>query len=284
PHAKAYFLYVERAAEGANDADGPLSAPGQQGGELPGQRRARRAVLVLEVDEGAAGAKELADRSRPARQRLRRVLDGAEAEVAPVRRGHRGRRALLVIDDAERDVPAAQQPVDLLVEPGGMAELEGDPQVGREQIEHPTQALHVLLEVRRELEEQRTELPPEEAGRVAEVANGILHLLQALEVRDLLRGLEREGEVIGGGGRPAGHRLGIRQPVEGVVDLDGREALRIVRKHLACRESLWVEGALPLRIVVAGGSDAEARGGEAGRRGRHAVTSPRGRSSVRGPS
>src|SRR6185503_15345670 len=165
PHAKAYFLYVERAAEGANDADGPLSAPGQQGAELPGQRRARRAVLVLEVDEGAAGGEELADRSRPARQRLRRVLHGAEAKIAPVRRGHRGRRALLVIHDAERDVPAAQQPVDILVEPGRLPELEGDPQVGREQFEHPAQALRVLLEVRRELEEQRAEFSPEEAGR-----------------------------------------------------------------------------------------------------------------------
>jgi hypothetical protein len=28
PHAKAYFLYVERAAEGANDADEPFSAAG----------------------------------------------------------------------------------------------------------------------------------------------------------------------------------------------------------------------------------------------------------------
>src|SRR4029453_12384106 len=136
---------------------------GQQPGELPGQGRTGRPVLVLEVDEGASGAEEVTDRPRPACEGLGRVLDGAEAKIAPVRGGYRRGGAVVMVDDAQRDVPPAQQPVDLLVEPARVAELEGSAQVGREQGEHAAEAFRVLLEVRRELEEEGTELPGEEA-------------------------------------------------------------------------------------------------------------------------
>src|SRR4029453_13279477 len=111
---------------------------GQQPGELPGQGRAGRPVLVLEVDEGASGAEEVADRPRPACEGIGRVLDGAEAKISPVGGGYprgggvgggrvaagggakippvgggsAGGGAVVMVDDAQRDVPPAQQSVD----------------------------------------------------------------------------------------------------------------------------------------------------------------------------
>src|SRR5262249_28846235 len=54
---------------------------------------------------------------------------------------------------------------------------------------------------------------------------------------------------------PPGDGLGVGHPVERVVDLHRGKALRVVRQHLAGGELLRIEGASPLRIVVARRAD-----------------------------
>ncbi len=49
---------------------------------------------------------------------------------------------------------------------------------------------------------------------------------------------------------PAGDRLGVRHPIERVIDLDGGEPLGVVGEHLGRRELLGVETPPPLRIVI----------------------------------
>jgi len=107
---------VRAAAE--SERSGELRRAGAQRQEPPGERRAGARVFVLEEDIGVvpAGADRV-DRLDPAPQRVVRVLDGAEPEVAEVRGGDRRRRALLGVGDTQRDVARAEQRVDLVVEP-----------------------------------------------------------------------------------------------------------------------------------------------------------------------
>src|SRR4029453_4595103 len=102
----------------------------------------------------------------------RGVLHRAETEVAPVGGGHRRRRPIVVIDDAEGDVALPQEGVDLLFEPGRMAELERGAQIAGDQLEHALEPGRVAPEVRRELEEQRPQLGPEQPPHVAKKASG----------------------------------------------------------------------------------------------------------------
>src|SRR5262249_56794446 len=74
-------------------------------------------------------------------------------------------------------------------------------------------------------------------------------------VRDALRRLEDVGDPGRRGRAPARDRLGARHPIERRVDLDGREALDVIREHLRRRQLVRVEGAAPLRVVVPGGPD-----------------------------
>src|SRR2546422_4547969 len=59
----------------------------------------------------------------------------------------------------------------------------------------------------------------------------------------LFRSLQHEGEALGRGRVPGGERLLGRHPVEGCVDLDGREALDVVREHLRRGQVRGIEGA-----------------------------------------
>ncbi len=57
---------------------------------------------------------------------------------------------------------------------------------------------------------------------------------------------------------PRTARLG-RQTVKAVVDLDGIEALQIVRKHLRCGPALRIKRAYPMLVMPAGRADANLR-------------------------
>src|ERR1051326_7738067 len=161
---------------------------------------ARPRLLVLEVAEdlAPAGARE---GPRPCVQRGVGVVHVAQAVVAP-RRGRFVRGAAgLGIRHAERGVAGAQRGVGVVGEPRDVPELERAPQIGRDLYEEIAQAIDVLLEVRRQLEEERPERVAEPAGDVAEGAERLVDVPQGGPVRDALRRLERENEGGGAGGR-----------------------------------------------------------------------------------
>ena len=164
---------------------------------------------------------------------------------------------LLGVRDAQRGIRHAQRLIYLVGEPRLVPELPGTPQVRRklgEEIVHPVQ---VLLEVRRKLKQDRTELRPQLARRLEKEAERVVHVPEPRDVSDALRRLEDERE----GGRcssiPARHGLGIRHPIERVVDLDSPEALGVVLEHLRLRQLRRVERPLPFGEVVPGGADAD---------------------------
>src|SRR5439155_26890487 len=92
--------------------------------EGPGEGRPRPRLLVLEVDEGVP---PLGPPGGPAPGGERRGSIGliAEPEIAKVGRGHDGGRVLAGVGDAERDVPPAEGLVNVVGEPGIVADLEG---------------------------------------------------------------------------------------------------------------------------------------------------------------
>src|SRR5215469_3694013 len=69
------------------------------------------------------------------------------------------------------------------------------------------------------------------------------------------RSLQRELEPLGSRIAPAEHGLCAWHAIEGVVDLDTREMLRVVRQHLRSRQLVRIEATAPLRIVVSRGAD-----------------------------
>ena len=106
-----------------------------------------------------------------------------------------------------------------------------------------------------QLEQHGPEPLAQRAGRLAQARQAVGDVGELLLVRDAARALERELEPGGRLGGPLAEHLGRGHPVEGVVDLDGVEALGVVREHLRRGELLGVEAALPGRVAEAAGAD-----------------------------
>src|SRR5579885_816506 len=92
------------------------------------------------------------------------------------------------------------------------------------------------------------------------MTRGVRAVEQPRIMRDPLWRLQSELEVRGGPAAPARKDRRIWRAIEGVVDLDGREPLGVVRQHLRGRESLRVEAPPPLGVGVSAGSDPDGQG------------------------
>src|SRR5690606_23251685 len=95
---------------------------------------------------------------------------------------------------------------------------------------------------------QRSDGPQEVAERL------VRFLLQTLEVRDPLRGLQDEGEPVRHALSPRAEGGFLRHAVESVVDLDRAESLRVVGEHGIGRDLFRVEGTLPLLVLPTAGA------------------------------
>src|SRR5678815_4306533 len=104
----------------------------------------------------------------------------------------------------------------------------------------------VLLQIRRELKENRSE-PIAERRRVLqqELDGARAFRLQSREMRDTLARLDREGERLGNLARPRLQNAFLRKAIERVVDLHRRETRRVKTEHRVVFELRRVERALP---------------------------------------
>ncbi len=211
-----------------------------------------------------------------------RVALVAKAEIPVPGRGHNRRCLVAEVRDAERGAVRAQESVHVVGQPGFMAKLERGPNVFRHDRQKRREPLHVALEVRRQLKEQRTEMGPQKPRAVAEeiqrVAAGVDP--EARVVRDPARRLERVGERRWRLIVPGRRGLGRGHPVERVVDLDRVKPRRVKPEHLRRREALRVEMPSPFRIVVPRRADVDVHDGLAPqcrpKRGRLATTTVAG--------
>src|SRR6267143_5177368 len=229
--------------------------------QLPGEHRAQRVVLVHEIDVGALEAQRR-DALDPVAEIRIFVMSAPQAQVAA--RGGRddGRRvAFLGVGIAEHRSLGTQRLVDLPVLPGLVAEFEGGGPARGKQREEIAQPWQVLLQVRRQLEQQGPELAAQRLGASEEFGDVGFALFQAQLVGDAARRLECEGEAFRHLFGPAReHRLG-GHAVEGVVDLDRREMPGIVAQHPVRRMLFRVELAEPLLVGEAARSGEELRHG-----------------------
>src|SRR6185503_9470931 len=110
--------------------------------------------LVLQEHVGVV-PRLLADAARPRAQLLVAEVLAPKPEVAPVGGGdERYDGPLSGVGDAERRALCAQEIVHLVVEPRRVPELDGCPPPLGHVVEETLQPRHVLLEIRRQLEEE----------------------------------------------------------------------------------------------------------------------------------
>jgi hypothetical protein len=136
-----------------------------------------------------------------------------------------------VVADHEGSVVLAQERVDLLGEPALVAELETVPP-GRGQLERHRQPLQRVLlapEGGGELPHHRSELVglDQRHDPLVEAMDALFYLPQAAHVSDVPAGLDGEQEAVGRFRYPARYGVARGQPVEGRVDLDRVELLRV---------------------------------------------------------
>ena len=111
--------------------------------EEPGKARSRGLVLVLEIDPGA-GERLRRDAAGPGAQIALVVLRPPQAQIRVFRGADERRGALVVFGDAQGRAALAQRRVDLVVVPGVVAELHGDPPLRRQRGEKVAQAGEIL--------------------------------------------------------------------------------------------------------------------------------------------
>ena len=130
------------------------------------------------------------------------------------------------------------------------------PGVARQQDQEIANQRRVEFQVGRQLPQDRPELRAEVGdARCEEIGNGGTRLAQPEYVRDELRGLDAEHEVVGRlvmPRLPAARRL---QRVERAVELDRRQCARREFEFASLRQVTGIERLAPRRIAPAGNAD-----------------------------
>src|SRR6266511_631667 len=161
---------------------------------------------------------------------------------------------LRAIADHERDTVLAQQRIDVGVEPARVAKLEAMALLLRQALEGGREPPVVALEVRRQLPEDRAELRRAEQRLDArvEAVEPRPEFVEPLDVRQVARRLDREGESRWRLLHPARHRRAPGEPVESRFHLHGVEELRVVLEPFRRGEARRVEDAVaPVGVVPA---------------------------------
>src|SRR6202007_489587 len=129
--------------------------------------------------------------------------------------------------NAQREVGGAQTREHLAVHPRDVAELECSAGPVRQEFQKLIEHREVLAEVGRQLKEDRAELRSQRHSRLEKVLQQIRAVAEPGDVGDALGCLECQAEAGRGLTVPASEDPGIRNAVEGVVDLYGGEALGV---------------------------------------------------------
>src|SRR5207248_1207796 len=157
----------------------------------------------------------------------------------------------------QRTAGLLEEPGDLGVVPGGIAEFEGRAVPAWQPGHKLFEPRRIGTPVGRELVEARPEPLAEPFGRGHEPLQGLVDVAELLQVRDVPARLDGEEEagvrcrLLGPGAELVAGGL----PVEAPVDLDGREVLRVVRELILSGKIGRVEALDPVRVDPAGSAD-----------------------------
>src|SRR4029453_12708866 len=176
-----------------------------------------------------------------------------------------------VVRDHQRGVVRAQLLVDRLREPALVAELEAvAPR--REQGERASEPVVVAPEVGRELPDDGAELArlDERLDALVVAPDSLGEALKPLDVGQVATRLGGEGEPRWRLLDPARDGVAGGQPVEGRVDLDRVEHLRVALEPAPLGQALRIERAAPAVVLPPRAADADGPHGEG--RGRREVS------------
>jgi hypothetical protein len=145
--------------------------------------------------------------------------------------------------------------VNLAVQPARVSKLDGDrpAKVGQQRLEQ----LWIPFLSRWELEQHRARAIAQRQHPGAEVPSDDVLWKPSRRIGQGTLGLEAKPKVRWGVAQPFGQRRLLRQPLEGDVDLDRIQLLRICLEKPAGRQVLGVEDSSPFGIAETTGSDVE---------------------------
>ena len=244
--------------------DAPAVPAAEDRGSAPGERhrvaRRERLPVVVQVGEHVDARAPGGDPPPPGGElgvgvvAAAAVAAAVQAQERP-RRGDlaRGEGPLGVVGDHQRGIVAREQPVDGGGEPARMAELESVP-AGRQQRERPPRRSSSRRKLPGSCQRIGPERPASRSG-----SSGCEETLDALgqpevllrrvgeplDVGQVAARLDREQEAARGLLDPGRDRLRLRGAVEGRVDLDRVEQLRVAGEPAPRGQPLRVDDAAP---------------------------------------
>ena len=191
---------------------------------------------------------------RPPCEIVVRIFLQPQSHIAPgCGFDQRRRRVVFALGQAQRGARFLQRGVHLVIEPTVVAELERGPMIVGQHLQEFGQPRQVLLQEWRQLEQHRPALGAERIEGAIQIGNriGCCLRLEARIVGNAARGLDREPEVFRRLRGPVLQHRHLGHPVEGIVDLDGGQALGIVGQHGIGLDGLGIEGPLPFLVGIA---------------------------------
>src|SRR5439155_9974018 len=231
-------------------------------GETGGVARRGRTMVVVEVDVAVfVGRPQRRETFGPRVERgvaVARPRSGpsrVEPQVGPVGRPPDGAEDAAPVRQAQGRAALDEQVADLVAEPAVVAELDGDPNVGREPVEGPGETVAVAAELWGQLDEGRPELRAEAAGPPDEPLDRFRRALQPPDVGQVTTDLDGHDEVVRGALRPGLEGAPLGQPVERVVGFDGREPGGVRLEPGTLGELAGIERTSPVVVLPAGGPD-----------------------------
>jgi len=190
-----------------------------------------------------------------------------EAHVGGAADGEPGnRQAGKVVHAEARPVPV-EQAENLVTQPGWVAELEHMGEIIGQGVEECGEPFWVAAPARWELVEDGSEARPEPAHPVEELAQRFVWLRELFQVGDVAVGFDGEDKAGRRRRRPVLDRCEAWEVVEAVVEFDGIEDARVVRKPPRLREIRRVERPAPVRVTPARAADADGGGSSRARPG-----------------
>src|SRR5687767_13235670 len=96
-----------------------------------------------------------------------------QPKVSPRRRRMHRALEVLLLGQTQRDVVIPERGEDVLVEPALVPELDRELSIGGQEAEEPAKAGRVLLHVRRQLEQNRSQATAERGGVAQKEVDGV---------------------------------------------------------------------------------------------------------------
>ena len=150
----------------------------------------------------------------------------------------------------------AQQPVNLITEPVGLAEFEDIAHLAGQTSQEALQAVNIDMPARRKLKKHGAESRAEALYGIKVRGKLIVHFAEFSRVRYGAIGFDSKEEVVGGRLSPAINSMGGRHSVKGIIQLDSVEIAAVEVEEALRLRALGIENANPVSIVPARCADA----------------------------